>query len=27
MKKAVRAAESLEEGRPFEVSLVCVSPR
>ena len=27
MKKAVRAAESLEEGRPFEVSLVCISPR
>ena len=24
MKKAVRAAEALEEGEPFQVSLVCV---
>ena len=24
MKKAVRAAESLEEGEPFQLSLVCV---
>ena len=27
MRKAVRSAESLEEGVPFEVSLVCVSQR
>ena len=24
MKKAVRSAEALEEGKPFQVSLVCV---